>query len=100
MKLKHLLGTKKKNWKKRVGKKVRANMGKKRDIANKHIEQLIDRLVAYEEGYVGRGCCPYKFALFGADNIKKPNQCDDCESCKEYFFLEVNNNLRKRFIVE
>lgn len=75
-------------------------MGKKRDIANKHIEELIDELTAYEESYVGRSNCPYLFTLFGADEIKKPKSCDDCASCKEDFFLQVNNNLRKRFIVE
>ncbi len=75
-------------------------MGKKRDIANKHIEILIDELVAYEESYVGRSCCPYKFTLFGAKEIEKPKSCEDCETCKEDFYLQVNNNLRKRFIVE
>lgn len=75
-------------------------MGKKRDIANKHIELLIYELVAYEEGYVGRSCCPYKFNLFGANKIEKPKSCDDCETCKEDFYLQVNSNLRKQFIVE
>jgi hypothetical protein len=75
-------------------------MGKKRDIANKHIEQLIDELVAYEKSYVGRSNCPYIFTLFGAEEIEKPKSCDDCETCKEDFYLQVNNNLRKLFIVE
>lgn len=75
-------------------------MGKKRDIANKNIETLIDELVAYEESYVGSACCPYKFDLFGADGIEEPKNCEDCISCKEDFFLQVNNNLRKRYIVE
>ena len=75
-------------------------MGKKRDLANKHIEELIDELVAYEESYVGNSCCPYKFNLFGADSMREPDQCDDCMSCKEYFFLQVNNDLRERFIVK
>ena len=75
-------------------------MGKKRNIANKHIEKLIDELVAYEESYVGNSCCPYKFNLFGADEIEKPKSCDNCMVCKEDFFLRVNNNLRKQFIVE
>ena len=76
-------------------------MGKKRDLANKHIETLINELVSYEESYTGCNC-PYKINSFliGADGIEKPKSCEDCISCKEDFFLEVNNNLRKRFIVE
>lgn len=75
-------------------------MGKKRDIANKNIETLIDELVAYEESYVSGSNCPYRFDLFGADGIEKPKDCEDCISCKEDFFLQVNNNLRERFIVD
>ena len=75
-------------------------MGKKRDLANKHIEELIDELVAYEENYVGDSNCPYRFNLVGADGIEKPKSCEDCISCKEDFFLQVNNNLRKKFIVK
>lgn len=75
-------------------------MGKKRDLANKHIKELIDELVAYEESYVGNSNCPYRFDLFGADGIEKPKSCEDCIGCKENFFLQVNNNLRKKFIVE
>ena len=76
-------------------------MGKKRDLANKHIEKLIDELVSYEEAYVSRSCCPLKFNLFGAERIDRPSNCAqmDCESCKEDFYLQVNSNLRKRFIV-
>lgn len=75
-------------------------MGKKRDLANKNIETLIDELVAYEESYVSSSCCPYRFNLFGANNIEKPKSCEDCASCKENFFLQVNDNLRERFIVD
>lgn len=75
-------------------------MGKKRDLANKHIEVLIDELVAYEESYVTNSNCPYVYNLFGADEIEKPRSCEDCETCKENFYLQVNNNLRERFIVE
>lgn len=75
-------------------------MGKKRDIANKNIETLIDELVAYEESYVTNSNCPYAYNLFGADGIEKPRSCEDCVTCKENFYLQVNNNLRERFIVD
>lgn len=75
-------------------------MGKKRDQANKNIEWLIDNLVDYMEGYVGNSNCPYKYNLMGARNIKYPTTCIDCESCKEYFYTSVKNNLRERYIVK
>ena len=76
-------------------------MGKKRDRANQNIQTLINELVSYEESYIGCNC-PYKMSLFGADNISKPLSCSNvgCESCKEDFFIQVNDNLGKRFIVE
>lgn len=77
-------------------------MGKKRDKANKNIERLIDELVSYEESYVGQSNCPYLFGLFGAKNLEKPTNCSNigCESCKEDFFIRVNEELRKKYIVE
>lgn len=75
-------------------------MGKKREQANKNIEWLIDNLVDYMEGYVTKSNCPYKFHLMGTENITPPTTCNDCESCKEDFYIRVKNNLREKYIVK
>ena len=76
-------------------------MGAKRNLANKHIEELINELVAYEEAHVTDSNCPYMYNLLGADDIQKPVDCHmvGCESCKEDFYQKVNENLRERCIV-
>lgn len=75
-------------------------MGKKRDKANENIIDLIKNMVGYMQGYVGECNCPYKFNLVGAENIKKPKNCNNCESCKEHFWVEVESNLLDKNIVE
>ena len=76
-------------------------MGKKKDKANKNIEKLINELVSYQEAYVGSANCPYTFHLLGADDIEKPKSCHliGCESCKENFYIKINENLQEKYIV-
>lgn len=75
-------------------------MGKKRDLANEHIVDLVRNMVGYMQGYVGNANCPYKFNLLGAKNIKKPKKCIDCESCKEDFWIDLEANLLDDNVVE
>ncbi len=77
-------------------------MGKKRDLANKHIEALVCNMVGYMESYVGESNCPYKYRLLGADDLPKPAKCSaiDCESCKEVFWAELAAKLIDKYVVE
>lgn len=75
-------------------------MGKKRDLANKHIVDLVSNLVGYMRGYVGSANCPYKFNLLGSENLKKPIKCVDCESCKDDFWVDLESELLDRNVVE
>ena len=52
-------------------------MGKKRDLANEHIELLIDELVDTRESNNRGYCC----------HSDERNKCiHDCETCKEKYF--------------
>ena len=65
-------------------------MGKKRDLANKHIEELIDELVDTRES-MGRGYCCY---------VSEHDMCiHDCETCKYEYYLDMKENLRKKYLV-
>lgn len=75
-------------------------MGKKRDLANKHIEELVCNMTSYMESYVGRSNCPYKYRLLGADDLLKPTKCIDCESCKEFFWAELAAKLIDKYVVQ
>lgn len=75
-------------------------MGKKRDKANENIATLVREMVGYMQGYVRDYNCPYKFNLVGAEHIKKPSVCNDCESCKKEFWLDLESHLLDENIVE
>ena len=75
-------------------------MGKKRDLANEHIVDLITNLIGYMQGYVGNSNCPYKYNLLGAEDIKKPDNCSDCETCKHDFWLSLESELLDKNVVE
>lgn len=66
------------------------HMGKKRDLANKHIELLIDELVDTRESNNIGYCCHYD----------ECNKCiHDCETCKEEYFENMKENLREKYLV-
>lgn len=75
-------------------------MGKKRDLANEHIINLVQNMVGYMQGYVGDSNCPYKYNLLGAENFRKPDKCSDCESCKESFWINLESELLDRNVVK
>ena len=81
--------------------KARKKMGKKRDLANKNIEDLVYELVGYMRGYVGNSNCPYKYHLLMADDIKKPDcPSRSCEDCKDEFFEKLTNKLIDNYVVK
>lgn len=77
-------------------------MGKKRDLANKNIVDLVYNLVGYMKGYVGSCNCPYTYKLLGAENFTKPKDCHvlGCETCKEDFYTALTSELLDRNVVE
>lgn len=65
-------------------------MGKKRDLANMHIEILIDELVDTRESMNRSYCC----------HSNECNKCiHDCETCKEEYFANMKENLREKYLV-
>ncbi len=65
-------------------------MGKKRDLANKHIEILIDELVDIRESNDRCYCC----------HPDERNKCShDCETCKEEYFENMKENLKEKYLV-
>lgn len=74
-------------------------MGKKRDLANEHIVDLVSNMVGYMQGYVGNSNCPYKYNLLGAENFE-PIKCTDCETCKYNFWIDLESVLLDKYIVE
>ena len=69
-------------------------MGKKKDLANKHIEILIDELVDTRETLNRYNCCYYY------NSAKKKSSCiHDCGTCKENFYMQMKNDLRKIYLV-
>lgn len=75
-------------------------MGKKRDLANEHIVDLVSNMIDYMQGYVGNCNCPYKYRLLGAENLSKPNKCSDCEKCKSDFWIDLESELLEKYVVE
>lgn len=65
-------------------------MGKKRDLANKHIEILIDELVDTRGSANRVQCC----------HLNERNKCiHDCETCKEEYFENMRESLREKYLV-
>ena len=65
-------------------------MGKKRDLANEHIELLIYELVDTRESNNRGYCC----------HSDERNKCiHDCETCKEKYFENMKENLREKYLV-
>lgn len=75
-------------------------MGKKRDLANEHIVELISNMIDYMQRYVGRCNCPYKYKLFGAEKFVKPTKCSDCETCENNFWIGLESALLDKYFVE
>ena len=66
------------------------HMGRKRDLANEHIELLIDELVDTRESNNRGYCC----------HPDERNKCiNDCETCKEEYFENMKENLREKYLV-
>jgi hypothetical protein len=75
-------------------------MGKKRDLANKNIEKLIDEYVDTVESY-NKSNCVKCIPMLGNYNQEDEITCIyNCESCKEYYYLNKKEQLRKMFLVE
>ena len=75
-------------------------MGKKRDLANEHIVDLVSNLVGYMRGYVGSANCPYEYNLLGSEDFDKPIKCINCESCKDDFWVHLESILLAKNVVE
>ena len=75
-------------------------MGKKRDLANEHIVDLISNMIDYMQGYVGNCNCPYKYKLLGTEEFVKPTKCIDCETCKHRFWIGLESALLDKYFVE
>lgn len=77
-------------------------MGKKRDLANSHIVDLVSNLIGYMQNYVGSANCPYQYHLVGAENIEMPEDCCrcDCEKCKHDFWIHLESDLLEKNVVE
>lgn len=75
-------------------------MGKKRDLANEHIVDLVSNMIGYMQGYVGYCNCPYKYKLLGAEKFVKPTKCSDCETCKHNFWIGLEAELLDKYVVE
>lgn len=71
------------------------------EMANTNINVLVHNLVGYMQSYVSDSCCPHKFNLTGSDDIEKPISCADCdcESCKEQFWSELEENLLESYVI-
>ena len=64
-------------------------MGKKRDLANQHIEDLID-LIVDERQFAEKNYCCYK----------TEHTCiNDCENCKDNYYEEMRAAMRKEYLV-
>ena len=68
-------------------------MGKKRDLANEHIVELIDKIIDYESTLI-RNSCP-KFDCPINDNKNKI----PCEECKENYLEELREEMLKKYVV-
>jgi len=73
-------------------------MGKKRDLANKNIEKLIDEYVDTVESYNKPNCV--KCIPMLGDQEDEITCIHNCESCKEYFYLNKKEQLREMFLVK
>lgn len=71
-------------------------MGKKRDRANKNIENLILELIGAMKEALGDAYCPY-----GGDGNPQ-NDCEhiSCSDCKEKYFDEMRERLLEEYIVK
>lgn len=72
-------------------------MGKKRDLANKNIERLIDEYVDTVERYNTANCI-YEIHILGCNEQAKCMH--NCGTCKEFFYERQKENLRDMFIVK
>ena len=65
-------------------------MRKKRDLANEHIEILIDELVDTRESMNRVYCC----------HATEKDKCiHDCKTCKEEYYTGMKEYLRKKYLV-
>ena len=71
------------------------------ELANHRIECLIMHMVGYMKGYVGSANCPYKFGLLGSTTLEKP-ECHSwsCETCKEQFYEDLEQQLIRDYTVK
>lgn len=75
-----------------------AELKKKLSQANSNIVDLVFELVGYMQGCVTNSHCPYTFNL--ADGYEKPQECNDCETCKEEFWRDKTADLITKYAVE
>ena len=75
-----------------------AELKKKLSQANSNIVDLVYEMIGYMQGWVGLGNCPYAFNL--AIGYKKPQECNDCETCKEEFWRDKTADLLTKYAVE
>lgn len=73
--------------------------GKKRDLANKNILELIDEIINYESIYIKDNCLrPYFYGKFDcptSDNEKKVS----CDECTEIYLDWLKEKMIKKYIV-
>lgn len=67
-------------------------MGKKRDLANEHIEILVEELVDTRREALGSGNCPHY--------RKCPPNHGECHDCKWQYFEDMKRSLLKKYIVK
>ena len=74
-------------------------MGKKRDLANEHIVQLIDNIIEYESMDTRNNCPkPYSYGNFDCpigDNGKKVSWGE----CKEIYLEQLREKMIKKYVV-
>lgn len=68
-------------------------MGKKREKANKNIEELIEELIEARREALGDGNFPHC-------GFCPTNNSDDCYKCKNRYYENMRNELLKEYIVE
>jgi hypothetical protein len=73
-------------------------MGKKRDLANAHIEMLIDEYVDTVEMYKRSNCIKHVPIMGCSGNLLCGHT--DCDSCKQQFYEAIKTKLKTKYIVK
>ena len=74
-------------------------MGKKRELANNHIVELIDMIIDYENMNT-RGNCPKSHSYGNSDcPIGEDGKKVSCEKCKDIYFEQLREKMINKYVV-